>query len=759
MALDSSPSIKRIKRNRRFIIVPMVLLLILVIAIGAGTVFTRKLTISRMVDSLHQQVQNQASSMYDKIDTRFSQLYGFSAAFTEEEIINREFVMEKLILFTDNTDFTHVYFVNTEGDIYLAKGKRADISDTWYFQQCMNEIPCIERLDIDGLPKDAQIGFFVPVIFEKNIAGVLIGTYNEEQFQELFETTGINISGYSCLCDVEGNIIATTEMTKQELEKQKPGIIESGSLFEVFEMCKFSDGSFPTIEKQLKANEGGKAVYSVQDENRYTMFEPVGVNDWYVFTMLHEAQIYEEASENIRIVNLTLVAVMAAVVCIVIYVAFQERQQAALTRKQEEELRYVLAHDDLTGILTEKEFCRQLELRLPELKPREYCLIYMDVYKFKLVNEMFGYAKGDEFLTVLARELRLLAEEYNGLSGRISGDKFVLFLPYLDEVINLFYTRKDVGRKIFPIDIYLHYGIYIIEKTDMPAASMIDCAQLAQKTVKGDYDNYISYYDETLKQQILKEQQIINSMTRALANGEFVIYLQPQYSYRDGKIHGAEALVRWKSPTQGMIYPGDFIPVFERNGFILKLDENIWEQACQLLRQWIDEGREPLPISINVSRMDLLKGNVAEKLKSLIDEYNLTPNLLHVEITESAYMDNPQQLIWEINKLREYGFLVEMDDFGSGYSSLNMLKDLPIHVLKTDLKFLDSQGIEERRDQILDNVIKMAHEMGLIVVAEGVETKEQAEHLNHLDCEIMQGYYFAKPIPVEDFEKLAYENK
>ena len=759
MALDSSPSIKRIKRNRGFIIVPMVLLLVLVIAIGAGTIFTRKLTISRMVDSLHHQVENQASSMYDKIDTRFSQLYGFSAAFTEEEIINREFVMEKLILFTDKTDFSHVYFVNTEGDIYLANGKRADISDTWYFKQCMEEIPCIERLDIEGLPEDAQIGFFVPVIFEKNVAGVLIGTYDEEQFQELFETTGIDVSGYSCLCDVEGNIIAITEMTKEELEKQKPGVLESGSLFEVFEMCKFSDGNFPTIEKQLKANEGGKAVYSVQDENRYAMFEPVGVNEWYIFTMLHEDQIYEEASENIRIVNLTLVAVMAAVVCIVIYVVFQERQQVTLANRQEEELRYVLAHDDLTGVLTEKEFCRQLEMRLPQLKPREYCLIYLDVYKFKLVNEMFGYAKGDEFLTVLASELQQLAEEYNGLSGRISGDKFVLFLPYLDEVIQLFYTRKDIGRKIFPIDIYLHYGIYIIEKTDMPAAGMIDCAQLAQKTVKGDYDNYISYYDETLKQQIIKEQQIINSMTRALANGEFVIYLQPQYSYRDGRIHGAEALVRWKSPTQGMIYPGDFIPVFERNGFILKLDENIWEQACQLLRQWLDEGRAPLPISINVSRMDLLKGNVAEKLKSLIDKYDLTPNLLHVEITESAYMDNPQQLILEINKLREFGFLVEMDDFGSGYSSLNMLKDLPIHVLKTDLKFLDSQGIEERRDQILDNVIKMAHEMGLTVVAEGVETKEQAEHLNHLDCEIMQGYYFAKPIPVEDFEKLAYDSE
>ena len=419
-------------------------------------------------------------------------------------------------------------------------------------------------------------------------------------------------------------------------------------------------------------------------------------------------------------------------------------------------MRYVLEHDDVTGVLTEREFQNRVRQRLLDAEAKEYCIIYLDIFKFKLVNEMFGYEKGDRLLKVLARELDHLTAENDGLCGRISGDKFILFLPYDRTLLQVFSTRKEVMPRILPIEIYLHYGIYIIEKTQLPVAAMIDCAHIAQKTIKGNYDNYIAWYDEKLKQQIIREQEIINSMAQALADGEFKIYLQPQYHYRDRMIHGCEALVRWISPAKGIISPGDFIPLFERNGFIIKLDENVWEQACVLLQKWIKEGKEPLPISINVSRADLLRGNVSAKLKSLIRKYGLTTDLLHVEITESAYMDNPQKLILEINQLREEGFLVEMDDFGSGYSSLNMLKDLPINVLKTDLKFLDNKGIAERREQILDSVIKMAHEMGLTVVAEGVETKEQAEHLNGLDCEIMQGYYFAKPVPISEFEQLAY---
>ena len=205
-----------------------------------------------------------------------------------------------------------------------------------------------------------------------------------------------------------------------------------------------------------------------------------------------------------------------------------------------------------------------------------------------------------------------------------------------------------------------------------------------------------------------------------------------------------------------MIPPGEFIPLFERNGFVSHVDEAVWNQVCALQRRWLDEGKRIYPISINVSRTDLLNGCIAEKLTALLERYRLTPEVLRVEVTESAYIDDPERLIAEINRLAESGFIVEMDDFGSGFSSLNMLKDVPFQVLKTDLNFLSATGLKPRRDRILDSVIRMAHELGMLVIAEGVETKEQADYLLNLNCECMQGYYFSRPVPIEEYENMVY---
>ncbi len=745
------------RKKRQYIIIPSILLLVIILAVVIGTVYTRKLTISRMKESLRYQVRNQTTAMKDKIEGKFSLLNGLAVTITEEEIEDFDFMLEEMNTFVKKTEFSEVNFITPNGNAYSNTGEEWSLTDKENFYSCMSGTYEIDRLEEAG--RENQFGIFVPVRINQKISGVLLGVYEKERFQRLFKETEAGISDFSCISDSHGTLIASTQAAEMILEEQKSGVIEAGNLFEIFGEAEFTSGSLENIEQKISQEQGGEVSYVSFGERKYGVFEPVGINDWYIVTILREEVIYESSGENMKISGIMLFAVMAVVISIIGYIVVQERRQEALKREEAENMRYILEHDEMTGALTEREFQKRTEKQLQRTKSKEYCLIYLDIFKFKLINEMFGYEKGDELLRVLAKELSKLTAEYNGLCGRISGDKFVLFLPYQKELIETFNTRKEVSPRILPIEIYLHYGVYVIEKTELPVATMIDCAQIAQKSIKGDYDNYIAYYDETLKQQIIREQEIINSMAQALADGEFTIYLQPQYSYRDGSIRGAEALVRWISPTKGIIYPGDFIPIFESNGFIIKLDENVWEQACKLLHTWIVQGKEPMPISINVSRTDLLRGNVAEKLKSLIDKYELTTELLHVEITESAYMDNPQKLIREINRLRDYGFLVEMDDFGSGYSSLNMLKDLPIHVLKTDLKFLEEEGIEERREQILDSVIKMAHQMGLIVVAEGVETKEQAEHLNGLDCEIMQGYYFAKPIPVQDFEELVYGTK
>lgn len=749
--------------NRKVInfVVPVVMLLVIAVTIVLGTFVTWEVTLERMKTYLREQTEVQTETLQDKIDSKYALLTGLATSFSKQDAENPEDIVQKLEFCADKTEFAAVMFADATGHAHSNRGTQLEIGDRWYFEQCMKGKNAIERIKVGRLLEEPHFAVAVPVVWQDEVIGVLVGDYEDDMFQRLFaQVADSDICEESYICSSDGDIISAINHADAAKKHGYQKLWQAGD--NIYELLDEVTGD--TVESTyLRSMAGnikvsGQLSYASSGEMRYAMFEQMKLNNWYILTILSQDRIDNEVRASLKISYLMLGIVLLGIAGTVTYLLVQNKKEDAQIKKEAEQLRYILEHDDLTGLLEEKTFQRKVAELLRDASAEQYCIVYMDVYKFKLINESFGYEKGDALLKVIAEEIKSFTSEHNGLCGRISGDKFVMYLPNQPEIVDQLYTRKIRENRLFQIDVYVHFGVYIIKNPQMSVAAMIDCAQLAQKLVKGDYDNYVSFYDDTLKQKILKEQAIVNSMVEALQNGEFQIYLQPQYNYRDGSISGAEALVRWISPTKGIISPGDFIPIFETNGFIVKLDENVWEQACRLIRQWIDEGRKPFPLSINVSRTDLLRGSVADKLKALIDKYELTPELLHVEITESAYMDNPQQLIMEIQKIREYGFLVEMDDFGSGYSSLNMLKDVPINVLKTDLKFLDTEGIESRRDQILDSVIRMAHQIGLSVVAEGVETKEQADYLVKLDCEIMQGYYFSKPVPIQQFEQMAYGN-
>ncbi|MBR5801012.1 MAG: EAL domain-containing protein [Lachnospiraceae bacterium] len=749
----------KFKFLKRFkFIAPIVILAAIGIAILLATTRNWSGMVERMEKTLGEQSVSQASVLCDKINGTLSLLDGLATTYRGEDLSDEVYVLDTLEQYAQKTDFVTVSYVNDEGHLYRSDGKELDVSDRWYFESGMKGEDFVALFQNPEMDASAKIAMGVPVRKDGEICGVLIGTYDKDVFREIFTACIPEGNAHSYLCSADGKFIVGTEYAEQEMERYIPGFSQIGNFFVILENSDFTKSSAELVKQTMKAGVGGLAAYSYCGEKRYTTYEPVGVVDWYLVKVLPEEQIYTQAIKEASFSYILLAVIMIVIIGMIMLLAYYEHRQALKEKRRVDEIRYRLEHDDLTGIYCEKVFLHKVEERLRMLEPDEYCIVYLDIFKFKLINEMFGYEKGDELLCVLADDLSQLAWEHNGLCGRISGDKFVLFVPHKEEIISLFAEKRSRSGKILPIDIYLHYGVYVIKDMSIPADRMVDYAQLAQKRVKGDYGNYISYYNEEIRMKFFKEQEIISSMTQALEDGEFVIYLQPQYNYRQQKITGAEALVRWKHPEKGLISPGEFIPVFETNGFIIKLDENVWEQVCKLQRKWIDEGKTPLPISVNVSRADLLKGAVAEKLTGLIKKYGLTSDLIRVEVTETAYMDNPQQLVAEIDALRKSGLLVEMDDFGSGYSSLNMLKDLPIQVLKTDLKFLAGSGIEMRKERILGGIISMAHQMGMLVIAEGVETKEQADYLLDLQCENMQGFYFARPMPVDEFEKIVYEN-
>lgn len=416
---------------------------------------------------------------------------------------------------------------------------------------------------------------------------------------------------------------------------------------------------------------------------------------------------------------------------------------------------YLATYDELTGIYNKQAFYTKTKEMLLDNPDKNFDLLRINIERFKVLNDLFGESTGDKLLRYIGKFLK----EINlplCVSGRLYADNFVVCYEAGKGDSRRMINTLQMVADSFAINnrTILSFGLYRIDDKTLPVSVMCDRANMALWKAKGNFKNPYCEYDEKMRQQVLKEQKIINAMEMAIQNKEFTLYLQPKYNIEKGTIIGAEALVRWISQENGFISPGDFIPVFENNGFVYEVDKFIWEESCRYLRKWLDEGREVHPISVNVSRIDLYDPKLVKHLVDLREKYQLPSQYLELEITESAYTEDPEQIITITRQLREAGFVILMDDFGTGYSSLNMLKDIQIDVLKLDMGFLKSSDYSAKGGNILTAILKMAESLKMQTIAEGVETKEQVEFLKGIGCKYVQGFYYSKPLPVGEFEKL-----
>lgn len=416
---------------------------------------------------------------------------------------------------------------------------------------------------------------------------------------------------------------------------------------------------------------------------------------------------------------------------------------------------YLATYDELTGIYNKQAFYTKTKEMLLDNPDKNFDLLRINIERFKVLNDLFGESTGDKLLRYIGKFLK----EINlplCVSGRLYADNFVVCYEAGKGDSRRMINTLQMVADSFAINnrTILSFGLYRIDDKTLPVSVMCDRANMALWKAKGNFKNPYCEYDEKMRQQVLKEQKIINAMEMAIQNKEFTLYLQPKYDIEKGTIIGAEALVRWISRENGFISPGDFIPVFENNGFVYEVDKFIWEESCRYLRKWLDEGREVHPISVNVSRIDLYDPKLVKHLVDLREKYQLPSQYLELEITESAYTEDPEQIITITRQLREAGFVILMDDFGTGYSSLNMLKDIQIDVLKLDMGFLKSSDYSAKGGNILTAILKMAESLKMQTIAEGVETKEQVEFLKSIGCKYVQGFYYSKPLPVGEFEKL-----
>lgn len=536
--------------------------------------------------------------------------------------------------------------------------------------------------------------------------------------------------------------------------------------------------SVPDFENMVNTSEKGEENSNINKNSLWTDMimkdmqgrdvqqiggEAVLVDCWYVIPLQEGTQklcvklpmtFYQYEVMNFITSILVFLAFMVLLLGWNIYMIVH----AVRERRRERDILYTSTVTGGTNIQYFKDQAEEL-LKAGQRTQMNYAVISIRLEKYNNLCSCYGNKEGEEVLEDLCEVLQehLKSEEVAAHSSKAD---FVLLLKYGKQENLLHRIERIIStlKKVRP-DQKLNFGvgIYWVPREYEDIGTMCNYVEVVQETIPEDIEDHIKFFDETMlaKQQWIRKLE--EDMEQSLLNRDFKVYLQPKYSTKEEKLAGAEALVRWIHPTEGFIAPNEFIPIFEQNGFILQLDDYMISECAKLQAQWQYEGKKLVPVSVNVSRAHFTRRDLAEHICQLVDQYNVPHSMIEFELTESAFFDDKEMLIRTVKKLRNYGFHVSMDDFGAGYSSLNSLKELPLDVLKLDAEFFRGEEDKERGNLIVGEAIALAHKLDMRIVAEGIETREQVDFLAEKNCDLIQGYYFAKPMPVEEFEKLAFE--
>ena len=413
--------------------------------------------------------------------------------------------------------------------------------------------------------------------------------------------------------------------------------------------------------------------------------------------------------------------------------------------------------DELTGLLSLNYFFEYASMKDKYMPGREMDAVTVNINNFHLYNEMFGIQTGEKALCRVAEILKEYVKNNDGLAGRSDADNFCLYLPHHDDyedLAKIIASGIHFDNEVFNVAFRIGVNTHKAGSTERLEV-LFNRARVAAEGIIGKHGERIAYYDTEMASQRIFEEKLIRDIANAMLNQQIQVAYQPKYEVTGGKpvLVGAEALVRWKHPQYGMLYPNTFISLFEGNGLIQALDDHVWHEVASQIKAWKDKFGFTLPISVNVSRVDLLDEKIVHNLCETVKEAGIEPADMHLEVTESAYVSDVEHIITTINRFREKGFIIEMDDFGSGYSSLNMLTTMPIDVLKVDMQFLSDITENIKSEKIMRLIVEIANFLNIPITVEGVEEKEQFDLLRMIGCGTFQGFYFSKPVPAEEFEE------
>lgn len=575
---------------------------------------------------------------------------------------------------------------------------------------------------------------------------VLMATINTFDYKEillrrLFGKGGtylINNDGI-VLIDSFNNIKGSTTNLYEYFIK-KYNIVEEEQ-FEKFEKMKAG----------IKAGKNGTFDIIFGDETYFLHYEKTDINDWYVVTTASDNTI---ASELIRLVILSIILCLI----IVFFVTITSIHSIVSTQKRKRKIFEIAYIDPVTTLGNETFFKGNGAIFLKEEIDKNKYIITVDINKFKALNKIYGYVFSNEILKELGYKIKNILPE-NNITCRVSNDIFASIFVYekdINELLSKLYKKASMLEiEGIKIKLNLAIGAYNIAPDELDINRALDMAYLARSQIKGVYDNSYYLFDEKLENKLIEDQMLESSMEKGLKEKEFVIVYQPKTFTENEKMAGAEALVRWYKDGE-VIPPNKFIPLFEKNKFILKLDMYIFDKVCQDLAEWRERFGVMPNISINVSKEHFVDENFIEKYVEICNKYNIETNKIDLEVTESATIDGNINILNVLTKIKEKGFTISLDDFGTGYSSLSMLQNMPIDIIKVDKIFVDKADLNSNKN-IINHIMFIAESLGAKTVVEGVETKEQAEYIKNIKGDMIQGYYYSKPISKEEFEE--YFNK
>ncbi len=649
--------------------------------------------------------------------------------------------LETLSFLTNNTNFEYLTISDVNGNAINNAGIKTTVKDFSYFKDTLKGKTVISEPVMSGFRNVKVIIISAPIKSGDKVIGALMGSYTAESLNELF-LSSFDGKGYAYITNHSGDIIAET--------RNDYSLTTMNNLFESWTNADFYEyDDFETVKNNLLNNKSGHAKYELNGQTRLTQYAKVGINDWDIFSIVPDDVISESANKIIVIVySLTILFVLVFALLIIFIFSMQ--------RKHIKELLDIAFVDDLTGAPTLAKFKLDAQKLIDENPGKKYLLIKKDIDRFKLINQTLGFEMGDKVLINVINVMKENICKNKETYTRSSKDEFLYLHAFKshehllkNKQVFLESFKKEMGDT-FAYKINFPTGYYYLELEDCKDISAaIEKVNIAHYKAKQSGIEECVYNEQMIKEE-LEIKNIENKMEDALKNKEFKMFLQPKRYLKDESIAGAEALARWWINGKFIMHPADFVPIFEKNGFVTKLDMYMFEEACKFIRNLIDSGKKPLTISVNFSRLHLNNEQFVEILCEIADRCKAPREYLEIEITETAIFENEEILNEVLQKLHKENFTLSMDDFGTGFSSLGLLKSIDFDVIKIDRSFFVDTKKPERSKTVLSNVIKMAKDLGIHTVAEGVELKEQIDLLKELGCDMVQGYYYAKPMPFEE---------